>query len=134
MLCPNNNNEPEPLNKIHGGPNHEIQNVDHCCGINWSDINCFPGLRKKPTTPQYENPFDPLNVQTQGDPFKLTAKIANGGIFLQWQKPNKSDLKNFRLYRSENEKAAINCLPPYPLQQRPTLTITLKTATATGMW
>ena len=59
---------------------------------------------KKPTAPKADNPFDPANVQTSGDPFKLTAKIANGGILLQWTKPPMKNLKSFNIYRSEQEK------------------------------
>ncbi len=60
-------------------------------------INC----EKKPIAPQRDNPFDPQNIKTGGDPFKLTAKIANGGILLEWNKPSVDDLKSFNIYRSE---------------------------------
>ena len=58
---------------------------------------------KKPTAPKADNSFDPANVQTGGDSFKLTAKIANGGVLLTWNKPPLNNLKSFNIYRSENE-------------------------------
>ncbi len=60
---------------------------------------------KDPAAPERDNPFDPKNVQTGGDPFQLTAKIAGGGITLEWTKPNFSDLQSFKIYRSENENS-----------------------------
>ena len=58
---------------------------------------------KKPTEPDYANPFDLQNEQTGGDPFKLTAKIAGGGCTLDWTKPDFAALQSFKIYRSENE-------------------------------
>ena len=55
---------------------------------------------KKPTEPQSSNPFDPTNTTTAGDPFQLTAQIANGGITLNWTKPEIEGLTNFKVYRS----------------------------------
>ncbi len=57
----------------------------------------------KPTEPKADNPFDRLNQQTNGDPFQLSAKIDNGGITLEWTVPKYDDLKDFRIYRSEQE-------------------------------
>ena len=67
-------------------------------------VTLFSACNKKPTAPKADNPFDPANVQTSGDPFKLTARIANGGILLQWTKPPMKNLKAFNIYRSEQEK------------------------------
>lgn len=60
---------------------------------------------KKPTTPTYDNPFDIENPQTGGDPFQLTAIIANGGITLEWNKPEYKELLSFKIYRSEQESS-----------------------------
>ena len=58
---------------------------------------------KKPTEPTNDNPFDIENTETGGDPFQLSAIIANGGITLNWNKPDFENLQSFRIYRSENE-------------------------------
>ncbi len=57
----------------------------------------------KPTEPGTTNPFDPQNTETTGDPFRLEARIANGGITLTWTKPNIEGIANFKIYRSEQE-------------------------------
>ncbi|GEM_PF-3097955 len=58
----------------------------------------------KPTAPVRDNPFDPNNPQTGGDPFTLTAKIGGGGVTVEWQLPDFDALKAFNIYRSETEK------------------------------
>ena len=58
---------------------------------------------EKPTEPKRDNPFDPANPQTGGDPFELTVKIANGGVMLNWNKPIFPDIKQYKIYRSEEK-------------------------------
>ncbi len=76
-------------------------------------LTAFFACEKKPTAPVRENPFDPKNIQTKGDPFKLTAKIANGGILLEWNKP-KGDITAFNIYRSEQEKSGYSKIKNLP--------------------
>ncbi len=38
----------------------------------------FLACDKKPTEPEYDNPFDIAPPKTGGDPFQLTVKIAGG--------------------------------------------------------
>ena len=59
---------------------------------------------KKPSEPEYDNPFDLQNRQTGGDPFLLTAHIANGGITLNWTVPVVTGLNGYKIYRSETEQ------------------------------
>ena len=65
---------------------------------------------QKPTEPLNDNPFDPKNTTTCGDPFRLTAQIANGGITLTWNKPAVAGLANFKIYRSEQESSGYSAL------------------------
>ena len=60
---------------------------------------------KEPTRPVNDNPFDPANPATGGDPFRLQAQIANGGITLTWNRPAVQGLASFRVYRSEQESS-----------------------------
>ncbi|MBN2709846.1 MAG: hypothetical protein JXR46_12440 [Calditrichaceae bacterium] len=73
-------------------------------------LSVFLACDKKPTAPEYNNPFDPENPVTGGDPFHLTAVIANGGITLNWTKPVIDDLQNFKIYRSEQENTGFNLI------------------------
>jgi len=57
----------------------------------------------KPTAPVADNPLDTVNSETSGDPFKLTAKIADGGILLEWDNPQMKTISAFKVYRSEIE-------------------------------
>jgi hypothetical protein len=54
---------------------------------------------QKPTAPSNDNPFDPENQVTQGDPFRLQASIANGGITLRWNDLRIAGLAEFIIYR-----------------------------------
>jgi uncharacterized protein (TIGR02145 family) len=65
---------------------------------------------KEPTEPQTSNPFDPENPNTQGDPFNLTAQIANGGITLNWTTPSIEGLQYFKIYRSEQETSGYSSI------------------------
>jgi fibronectin type 3 domain-containing protein len=60
---------------------------------------------QQPGEPDYINIFDPKNVHTGGDPFDLTAWIANGGVTLKWNRISAPDLLNYKIYRSEQESA-----------------------------
>jgi uncharacterized protein (TIGR02145 family) len=71
-----------------------------------SIVALIVSCEKKPSEPDYANPFDPQNEQTGGDPFNLTAIIAGGGITLQWNRPDFDDLQYFKIYRSEQENTA----------------------------
>ena len=44
----------------------------------------FLQCEQQPTAPEYDNPLDPENPATGGDPFNLQAEIAGGGIQLSW--------------------------------------------------
>jgi sulfatase modifying factor 1 len=63
---------------------------------------------KKPVQPEYDNPFDDQNPYTWGDPFRLTAVIAGGGITLSWTVPQVNGLVGFIIYRSESDPAGYN--------------------------
>jgi formylglycine-generating enzyme required for sulfatase activity len=65
-------------------------------------IFCFT-CEKKPSNPEYINPFDSENPTTKGDPFNLTLLIADGGIRLNWSMPEFPSIKQFNIYRSEQE-------------------------------
>ena len=65
----------------------------------------FPACDKKPSEPEYSNPFDMENKDTRGDPFQLNAQIANGGVTLTWSKPAIEGLQSFKIYRSEQENS-----------------------------
>ncbi len=65
---------------------------------------------QKPTAPTNDNPFDPENQSTQGDPFHLQASLANGGITLQWQIPAVADLHHFELFKSVDSDQHFNLL------------------------
>ena len=66
-------------------------------------ITMFFACDTKPTEPVRDNPFDPNNSVSGGDPFQLTAKIAGGGITLGWTIPDIKDTQSFKIYRSETE-------------------------------
>ncbi len=63
---------------------------------------------KKPVQPEYDNPFDDQNPYTRGDPFRLTAVIAAGGITLSWTSPQVNGLAGFIIYRSESDPGGYN--------------------------
>jgi len=64
----------------------------------------------KPTSPSDDNPFDPNNTSTSGDPFKLQAVIANGGITLTWNAPQFENFESYRIYKRENENSSYSVL------------------------
>ena len=77
----------------------------------------FPACDKKPSEPEYGNPFDIENKDTKGDPFQLTAQIANGGITLTWTKPEIEGLHSFKVYRSEQENSGYTQVVIAPANQ-----------------
>jgi len=66
-------------------------------------IAIFIACDSKPTKPDYNNVFDPVNPTTSGDPFQLQVIIGNGGVTLTWTKPDIQNLTSFKIYRSEQE-------------------------------
>lgn len=53
-----------------------------------------------PTKSSYTNPLDSENPHTGGDPFKLKARIANGGISLTWSEVTIKTIIGYNIYRS----------------------------------
>ena len=68
-------------------------------------IISFLSCTNELTAPSHTNPFDPNNLETGGTAFHLTAKIANGGITLEWTDLDFKNLLSFRIYRSEQEQS-----------------------------
>jgi len=65
-------------------------------------LTFFMGCGNEPTAPKSDNPFDIKNPDTGGDPFELSAKIAGGGVKLEWNIPDYKELQSFKIYRSES--------------------------------
>jgi|GEM_PF-3567551 len=65
-------------------------------------IAVFFNCDKMPPRPQIDNPLDPANPATGGDPFDLELMLIGGGIKLQWNAVDLPDLSGYRIYRSEN--------------------------------
>jgi uncharacterized protein (TIGR02145 family) len=59
--------------------------------------------KEKPVEPQYSNIFDPVNKQTNGDPFILEASIVANGVTLSWHAINNDNLYGYKVYRSTAE-------------------------------
>ncbi|MFC2170517.1 SUMF1/EgtB/PvdO family nonheme iron enzyme [Calditrichota bacterium] len=62
---------------------------------------------KRPTDPGRFNPFDPENPDILGDPYNLSAEIANGGIRLTWTQLFNPQPEGYNLYRSVNDSVFI---------------------------
>ncbi|MFH0882047.1 MAG: hypothetical protein V2A56_03600, partial [bacterium] len=56
-----------------------------------------------PSEPENNNPLDPDNPETGGDPYRLTAVIADGGVRLNWSSLSIPDLIGYTVYRSVDE-------------------------------
>jgi len=55
---------------------------------------------KQPAKPEYDNPLDPGNPATGGDPFALTAEIGGGGVQLWWQAVTSvGSMEGYNIYR-----------------------------------
>ncbi|MEM4298300.1 MAG: fibronectin type III domain-containing protein, partial [Nitrososphaerota archaeon] len=59
------------------------------------------------TPPQIgrDNPLDPNNPDTRGDPYRLRAELADGGVKLTWQAVNWPPLVGYNIYRREDNGA-----------------------------
>ncbi|MDP8238183.1 MAG: SUMF1/EgtB/PvdO family nonheme iron enzyme [Candidatus Hatepunaea meridiana] len=51
----------------------------------------------------WDNPVDPDNPVTSGDPYQLEAEIADGGAKLTWQAVNISSITGYNIYRKDND-------------------------------
>jgi len=49
------------------------------------------------------NPLDSLNPDTHGDPYKLTAELADGGVRLAWQPVDFPGLTGYSIYRKTDD-------------------------------
>ena len=54
---------------------------------------------KQPSSPVYDNPLDPQNPGTGGDPFGLSAEISGGGITLTWTPVINIRSEFYRIFR-----------------------------------
>ena len=54
---------------------------------------------KQPSSPVYDNPLDPQNPGTGGDPFELSAEISGGGITLTWNPVININSETYRIFR-----------------------------------
>jgi len=55
-----------------------------------------------PPQPEMDNPLDPANPSTGGDPFQLDLTLVSGGVRAEWDTVDIPNLSGYRLYRSEN--------------------------------
>jgi formylglycine-generating enzyme required for sulfatase activity len=58
--------------------------------------------QQMPDKPTYENPFDPQNKATEGDPFHLNAVYTQGKVLLTWSSIQFDELKGYHVYRSKD--------------------------------
>ena len=56
-----------------------------------------------PAGPLRDNPLDPENPQTGGDPYQLSVELGVAGALLNWQEPDFPGITGYNLYRSVNE-------------------------------
>jgi len=63
----------------------------------------FLQCEKQPTSPQFNNPLDPKNPATGGDPFNLQAQISGGGITLNWTLLDIQQIDHYCLYRKVDD-------------------------------
>ena len=62
-------------------------------------ISCMPD----PDEIEWTNPLDPLNSDTGGNPYQLTAQLESETIHLEWQSVNRSDITGYNIYRAVND-------------------------------
>jgi len=55
----------------------------------------------KLTPPDYTNPLDTENPETQGDPFELKAEVDNEEIFLSWNSVSMTAINGYKIFRKE---------------------------------
>ncbi len=65
----------------------------------------FFACDSKPSEPVADNPFDPLNPDTGGDPFNLTAVYQDGGVSLGWNEIAVPGLAGFTLFRMSDRES-----------------------------
>ncbi len=58
-----------------------------------------------PDAPPSDNPFDPENPETGGDPFKVQAQLENGAIRVTWRAVIHPTITGYSVYRNENASA-----------------------------
>ena len=63
------------------------------------------GCVETPSEPTADNPLDANNPGSGGDPYDLTAQIADGGVHLTWQAVNLNGLAGYNIYRKEDNNA-----------------------------
>ena len=59
------------------------------------------GCKNDISAPQYTNPLDPQNPESQGDPFHLRSVVGSWNVTLTWNNPNVGEISGFVIYRSE---------------------------------
>ncbi len=67
-------------------------------------FSVFSGCEQTTSDNQYDNPYDPENPDTHGDPYQLTAEIADGGIHLNWVMVPVPGIQGFNVYRRSNSE------------------------------
>ncbi len=80
--------------------------------LTWTLAAC---TGETPAEPGRDNPLDPGNPATGGDPYELTVTLQNGGANLVWQDPGVVGIDVYHVYRSVNDAA-------YELLSSPTAT------------
>jgi len=63
-----------------------------------------------PDKPVFDNPLDPRNPVTGGDPFHLEAAIGDGGILLTWNEVHIPSLLRYKVYRKESKKSSYSAV------------------------
>ncbi len=63
-----------------------------------------------PTKGDYQNPFDPQNPRTAGDPFQLKAVLDRGGVTLTWNAVTAAAVTRYALYRRVDAASDFVCL------------------------
>ncbi len=59
-----------------------------------------------PSKPIHNNPFDPLNPDTHGDPYNLSASLVDSGILLEWDAVDWQPLTGYSVLRSCDDEDA----------------------------
>ncbi len=67
----------------------------------------WSGCEDMATEFAHDNPFDPENPGNSGDPYNLSAEIADGGIRLTWDQVNDPRPEGYNLYRKVNNAAFV---------------------------
>lgn len=84
--------------------------------------------QEMPSKPENANPLDPDNPLTGGDPFELTASLANGGVTLDWAQVTIETITGYKIHRSIDDS-----LDFHPLAETDETSLTwLDTAVTNG--